>query len=162
MTEIQAFLTEWEREFASTARVIGNLPPTSLGWRPHPKSRTAGDLVWHLVSSERIAAGSYLAGRMLDEPAPAQPPATLQGMIQAYALQHQDLTGRVRKAPAEAWTRTFPFLDASEVTGAWVLHTMILHHALHHRGQLTVYLRLLDAKVPAVYGPTADDTKPAR
>ena len=158
---VQAFLTEWEREFAATARVMGSLPPTALGWRPHPKSMAAGELAWHLVSAERAAVGFYLAGRMLREAGP-ETPASLQGMIQAYALQHQDLSDKVRKAPAEAWTRTFPFSDGQTVTGAWVLERMILRHAVHHRGQLTVYLRLLGAKVPAVYGPTADDAKSAR
>ena len=156
--DLKTFLTEWEREFASTARVMGNLPPTALSWRPHPKSRTAGELAWHLVTTERMAVASYLAGRMQHEPGP-ECPSTLQGVIQAFALQHQDLAERVRKAPAEAASRTFPFLDGQAVSGEWLLRTLLLHHAIHHRGQLTVYLRLLDAKVPAVYGPTADDAK---
>ena len=150
--EIQAFLIEWEREFAATSRLMGSLPPTALSWRPHPKSRTAGELVWHLVQSERLAANSYLAGKNLGEEVPAAPP-TLQAMIQTYAPQHQDLSERVRKAPDEAWTRP--------QTGEAFLRPRLLHHAIHHRGQLSVYLRLLDAKVPPVYGPTADHPQPA-
>ena len=149
--EIQAFLTEWEREFAATTRLMGNLPPTALSWRPHPKSRTAGELVWHLVQNERLGANAYLAGKDLGEEDPAAP-ATLQAMIQAYALQHQDLAERVRKAPLGCWTHP--------QTGAAFLQARLLKHAIHHRGQLSVYLRLLDAKVPAVYGPTADHPQP--
>lgn len=155
MSAVKDFLTEWEREFACTTRVMGSLPPTALNWRPHPKSMTAGELVWHLVSTERMAVSSYLAGRILREPGP-ETPVTLQAMIQAYALQHQDLAGRVRKAPDEAWTRTFPFLDGQALPGGDFLRALLIHHAIHHRGQLSVYLRLLDAKVPPVYGPTAD------
>ncbi len=153
--DFEGFLMQWEREFATTARVLGNLPPTALGFRPHPKSMTAGELAWHLAQSERYFVGAYLAGTAAAPGKPEAPP-TLQGILQAYALGHQSLADQVRKTP-EGWDRPVAF-HGQTVPGSMLLRSIMLAHAVHHRGQFTVYLRLLDAKVPSVYGPSADDT----
>mgnify|MGYP001558630461 CR=1 FL=1 len=152
--DFEGFMMQWEREFATTARVLGNLPPTALGFRPHPKSMTAGELAWHLARSERFFVGAYLAGKAATGEKQDAPP-TLQGILQAFALGHQSLADQVRKAP-EGWDRPVPF-HGQELPGAVLLRNIMLPHTVHHRGQFTVYLRLLDAKVPAVYGPSADD-----
>ena len=153
--DFEHFLMLWEREFATTARVLGNLPPTALGFRPHPKSMSAGELAWHLVQSERLFVDAYLAGKA-EPPAKQDCPPTLQGLLQAYALGHQSLADRVRKDP-EGWARPVDF-HGQTVPGSMLLRGIMLAHAIHHRGQFTVYLRLQDAKVPSVYGPSADDT----
>ena len=152
--EFNAFLMDWEREFATTARVIGNLPPTALGFKPHPKSKAAGELAWHIAEGERFFVRLALDGKPPAGKGP-EAPATLQGMLQAYAVGHQGLADQVRQAPPETWTRAVAFFG-QELTGAKLLAVMMAH-TVHHRGQFTVYLRLLDAKVPAVYGPSADD-----
>ena len=154
--ERKAFFTQWEWEYATTSRVLGNLPPTSLGFRPHPKSMNAGELAWHLVGSERWFATGFLEGRMPEGKWP-EAPSSLREMVQAYALQHQELADRVRTAPEEAWERPVPFFG-QEIPSAFLLRGPLLNHMIHHRGQFTVYLRLLNAKVPAVYGPSADDS----
>lgn len=153
--DFESFMTQWEREFATTARVLGNLPPTALGFRPHARSMTAGELAWHLAQSERFFVGAYLAGKA----APGEKldcPPTLQGILQTYALGHQGVADQVRKVP-EGWDRPVAF-HGQTVPGSMLLRGILLAHTIHHRGQFTVYLRLLDAKVPAVYGPSADDT----
>ena len=149
--DLKSFLTGWEREFAVTSRVLANFPPTSLGFRPHPKSQTAGELAWHQAKAENHFVSAYLK-QALPHP---EIPASLQGMLQAYAVQHQGLCGAVRQVGETAWTRTVP-LFGQDLTGAQVLELM-LRHAIHHRGQFSVYLRLVDAKVPAIYGPSADE-----
>lgn len=151
-----AFLMDWEQEHATTARVLGALPPTSLDWRPHAKSMTAGELAWHLVGSELWFARGFLDGRMPQEPWPKRPDS-LHALLQASAMQHQSLVDRVRQAPPESWTREIDFVGRRKFTGTTLLKVMMMRHAIHHRGQLSVYLRLLDTKGPSIYGPSADD-----
>lgn len=152
--DFEAFLMQWEREFATTARVLGNLPPTALAFRPHPKSMSAGELAWHFAESEQVFVGIYLTGKYAPPPK-AEPPPTLQGILQHYAVHHQGLADQVRKDPA-GWTRPVAFFG-QEIPGSMLLRGILLSHMIHHRGQLSVYLRLLDAKVPSIYGPTADE-----
>ena len=154
--EIQSFLIDWDREFATSARVIGNLPPTALEYRPHPKSMSAGELAWHLGAAERMATGWYLSGK---PPAGKGPegPKVLQDLLQAITLQHQGLVAQVREAPDAHWARPLPFHNGQTLTGGQLLKLLVLRHNIHHRGQLSVYLRLLGARVPAIYGPSADD-----
>ena len=149
------FLMAWEFECAATARVIGNLPPARLDFQPHPKSMDAGTLAWHLVTSEQWFIDCFLAGRKVPSEA-AQRPPSLQEILQAYAAQHQTQSQQVRQAHEDTWTRTLDWFGQG-LPAAMLLEGVMLRHAAHHRGQLTVYLRLLGAKVPSVYGPSADE-----
>ncbi len=123
---------ELAREVATTRRHLERIPADRFDWRPHPKSATAGALASHLVSC--LAFVEPIAARdALDFDTSARP---------AEAREPGELLARFDVAAARA-------VDA--------LRDMALSHLVHHRGQLSVYLRLLGVPVPATYGPTADD-----
>jgi len=127
-----------------------------LAAKPHPRSSSVGDILKHQLLSERRFFGEFLG---TPEPAPDQVlPATLT--IDSATHRFIELVrGRLdffATQPESWWLETVPFFDVARQR-IWIFWRRVLHTA-HHRTQLTVFLRLLDRKVPATYGPTADVT----
>lgn len=156
-------LDEFDEEMAATRRLLERVPADRADWRPHPKSFSLGDLA-RLVASMPGWIASTLREPAID--------LGTQGEAGAgYGLPIDGLTDvfdrNVRAARAALEAVTGDALDAtwSLRTGERVLLSLPrgaavrqhLRHLVHHRGQLTVYARLLDVPVPSVYGPTADE-----
>jgi uncharacterized damage-inducible protein DinB len=165
MNLTQLFLDELDREAARTRRVLENVPSGHDDWKPHDKSMPFGRLAG-LVASMPSWVSLILEQDELDLTPPGggrfQPPATNQLV--------ETLDGHVEKGRASLSKTSDTFL----LTTSWRLraggqvvlndprHIVLrdtLNHLAHHRGQLTVYLRLLNQPVPAVYGPSADDPR---
>ncbi|HYM61091.1 MAG TPA: DinB family protein [Thermoanaerobaculia bacterium] len=154
-------LGEIDRESKSTIRMIVRAPSDKLDWTPHPKSMTLGALCWHLATiPERVAImlrrGSYDATTARPGPAPnagdaigvfkkniAEIRALIDGMSDA------DLVAPFTMMAGERVLTTMPKIA--------VIRTILLNHSYHHRGQLSLYLRLLDVPLPAIYGTSADE-----
>ena len=162
MSLIAPILDELTREAETTRRVLARVPAHKLGWKPHAKSKTLGDLAWHVAMiPPRIAA---LAERddadALSLKAPARP-ETVEAMLEAFdagvrearerlsGLTDDRLAGKVHFRAGDRTLARLPRMA--------FLRTVMLNHGYHHRGQLSVYLRLLDVPVPPIYGPTADE-----
>ena len=128
-----------------------------LGWRPHPRASSVEEILKHQILSERRFFAEFLGA---PEPAPETllPPAG--SAPEAYAARMAELArprlGFLASRAEAWWLGRVKFFDV-ERERAWVFWRRVLHTA-HHRTQLTVYLRLLDRKVPSTYGPTADVT----
>ena len=126
-------------------------PETAMDYRPHPKSRSVIEQMEHQVQSE----GRWMK-TMLDldtgDPNPAE--RSKQGFIAKYEADARRRLEILRGQPDEWWRQTTSFFDVAR-SRAWVM-TRRITHSTHHRGQLIVYLRLLDVPQPSVYGPTAD------
>ena len=157
-----AFIGELERESASTERLLERVPVDKADWRPHPRSTALGALAWHIAHIPRRVSGMIAAGsfNVLN----ARPGA---------AADHHDYVAELKGAIEEAkrnisaiddaamMAKSFRFMRGDEtlrelpVLGA--IRSILLNHTYHHRGQLTVYLRLLEIPVPAMYGTTADE-----
>jgi uncharacterized damage-inducible protein DinB len=127
-----------------------------LGYRPHPRSSTAGEIMWHELLSGRRFFGEFLG---TPEPSAEQ----VRPSAVSVALYSERLIALAKprlpilaSQPESWWLEPRPFFDASRER-IWIFWRRILHGA-HHRTQLGVYLRLLDKPLPAVYGPTADVT----
>ena len=152
-----ALLDTWDREHAATLRVIGAVPPRRWKWRPHRRSMSAGELARHIVGSEHwfcaealgLAPGS--AGPAPKDRAPA-PPAAL---LRAAAASHRRLSRAVRRRDAR-WLRGVVSFYELRMPRSRVIDLMV-RHEVHHRGQLSVYVRLAGGRVPAVYGDSADE-----
>jgi len=156
-------LPEFDQEMAVTRRLLERSPAGSFDWTPHPKSFTLGALSTHLTRIPRWGE------RILTQPdydltsAPATPPphATPAEVLAAFDAA----VGAVRQL--------LTTLSEAELQAPWQLKrngdvmltvprvaafkSFVINHSVHHRGQLSVYLRLLDVPVPAMYGPTADE-----
>ena len=156
------FVAELEQEAATTKRVLERVPGDKLSWKPHEKSMSLGQLALHVATIPGWV-GSVLQPDSWDasEASGQGEAATAEELIPA-------LEESIRTAKA-----TLEWLDEEKAAGIWsitaggqtvlsmprigVVRAIMLNHWYHHRGQLSVYLRLLDVPVPSIYGPSADE-----
>jgi len=153
----EATLRVWDQENASTLKMLRAIPNAHLTLKPHPRGWKLRDLAWHLVTSERwfctVPLGIEAKG---PDPAPKnRPPASGAAMAAAREESHAALAAAVRGKGA-AWLDEEVDFYGMRMSREEVLRFMLRHEA-HHRGQLSVFLRIAGAKVPGVYGPTADE-----
>jgi uncharacterized damage-inducible protein DinB len=150
-------LRTWDQEHALTAKVLRAAPPGKTGLRPHEKSKSLGELCWHLAEAERFFATRCLGIEVPGEnPVPKEnPPATPAAMADAFDRSHAALRAACAAKPA-AWFGEVIDFFATRMSRQAILDLMV-RHEVHHRGQLTVYLRLAGAKVPSTYGGSADE-----
>lgn len=146
------FLLEaYETEILKTAGIWESFPPKALDWRPHRKSRTVVEQFEHQLQSEGRWMTTML-GIETGEPLPEQ--KARDAFITKYRHDAQTRLEMLRTKADEWWRGETMFFDVRR-SRAWIMLRRI-NHSTHHRGQLLVYLRLLDIPVPSVYGPTAD------
>lgn len=158
----QQFLDAYEREHATTMRVLRAYPEDRLDLRPHGKCKNARELAWVFVQERGLGTLAYknelAGGPPSGEPLP--PPDSWSDLLGAIEKAHQDYGDLVRSAPDEELLETVKFMTGPKTMGdvrridlLWLL----LFDEIHHRGQFSVYLRMADGKVPSIYGPTADE-----
>ena len=152
----QHVLDTYASETNKVVSVWRGFTDADLGYRPHPRSSTVGEILTHQLLSERRFFGEFLGS-----PEPAAADVLPDPLIVASAIGRLCALAVPRLAfladkPEAWWLTRVAFFDV-ERERAWVVWRRLLHTA-HHRTQLSVYLRLLDRPVPATYGPTADAT----
>ena len=159
MSAKDAFVDLWEREFPTTLKVLRAYPADKAEFKPHERSMSAKQLAWTFVTEEQVI-GQVLRGELKLPPDFPPPPATLQEVIAAYERSHAELGSRLREMPAAELDRPIRFFTGPKQMGdvprIQILWLMLLD-AIHHRGQLSVYLRMAGGKVPSIYGPSADE-----
>ncbi len=159
-SEKEQFLQTWEQEHATTAKLIGAIPEGRLDFKPHARSWSTRELAWHLVDAERFLVEACLAGKIELQPGPPAP-ATLGEIRTIFGRQHKELVEKIRAAEDRQLGRSIQIHVAPKQMGdvpiMGVLWMGVVLHAAHHRGQLSVHLRMMDAKVPSIYGPSADE-----
>ena len=150
------FLRLWAKEAPTTRKVIERIPEGS-DYRPDPKSRTAREIAWLIVREQVALVEGLERGEIkwIELPAPAS-----IAQVVALADQHADLAERLKKLPASAWSAAVPFTFEGNVimteTGIESAWTFLLD-IVHHRGQISTYLRAMGSTVPQIYGPSADE-----
>jgi uncharacterized damage-inducible protein DinB len=142
-------------------RVMKAVPIDQAAYRPHPRSTSAGDLVWLLACEVHDACELIDRGEVsyVERPAPAVPES-----IAMYEKNAAALESRIATLDDAAWDSKARFLVDGKVAWETSLGNMLfgfLFDAIHHRGQLSSYLRPMGAKVPSIYGPSGDDPGPA-
>ncbi len=163
MTEAQIILEELTHEAMGTQRILRLIPEDKLGWLPHEKSMTLGRLAAHIAELPswltHILTKPELDLAMLDyTPVPMEEPGGLISVFDdnmnkgVHALQ-----GVTNEFLNQGWTLRNGNEVIFKMARAGVIRGMVLNHIVHHRGQLTVYLRLLNLPVPGMYGPSADE-----
>lgn len=157
MDEKALFLKFWEKEADAMRKVIARVPEGS-NYRPDPKSRTARELAW-LIAREEVVLAEGLEKGVLDW-AELPPPATIREILEMYDSRHGDATKRLHAIEPARWAKDMPFTyqgkEVFRATGyehAWIT----LFDQVHHRGQLSTYLRPMGSTVPQIYGPSADE-----
>jgi len=165
MTLTQTLLPELDHENASTRKLIDLVPEAGFGWRPHPKSWTIGELATHL-SSLPTWVGRVLDATELDlapilgtrfEVPAKWGRADVLARFDANWKSAREAIARASDAELmHPWTLKRGTTVLATLPRIAALRSFVMSHAIHHRGQLTVYLRLLDVPLPGIYGPTAD------
>ena len=138
-------------------RVLKAVPEGQDDYRPHPRSTCTGDLAWLLASELHDACEVVDHGEVQFTPRPAP---TLSESIALFERHADALETRVAKLDDDAWGGKAKFLVDGKVVWETTLGEMLfgfLFDAIHHRGQLSTYLRPMGGKVPSIYGPSADD-----
>ena len=138
-------------------RVLKAVPPDKGAYKPHERSSSAADIVWLLAGELHDACEVVDKGQVTFVPRPAPP---VGESVAAYEKNLKDLEARVATISDAQWERPATFLVDGNVVWQAPLGDMLfgfLFDAIHHRGQLSSYLRPMGAKVPSIYGPSADD-----
>jgi uncharacterized damage-inducible protein DinB len=162
-------LPEFDHEMAYTRKMLERVPDDKLGWKPHLKSMDLGALASHVATNAHWVAG-MLASESFDFAPPGGPPYSVP-----RAGSKADLLAKFDQSAVEARAALAGATD-QQLVQPWSLlaggHTvfsmprvacyrgMVMNHLIHHRGQLSVYLRLLDVPIPGMYGPSADEPNP--
>lgn len=157
------YVEELTTEASTTRRVLERVPEAHLNWRPHSKSMSLGQLAWHVATLPRQLT-EFVTGDELDFGAAAAGPPTVgsqQELLEAFTSSIEQARSYLANLSDERATGTWRLMAGGRqlfaAPRAAVLRSFLFNHWYHHRGQLLVYLRLLDVPVPSVYGPTADE-----
>jgi uncharacterized damage-inducible protein DinB len=157
----ESILMELDREAQTTKGVLDRIPDGKLAWRPHPKSFSLGQLALHIAS---VPAGVTAIAMQDTAEVPnfTQPEAkSRQEVLDAFSKSLESAKGNLNKMDDARLAATLNLTRSGKVVmsapRAGFLRSVLLNHVYHHRGQLSVYLRMLDVPVPSIYGPSADD-----
>jgi uncharacterized damage-inducible protein DinB len=142
----------WENESKTTRNVLARIPEGS-DYRPDPRSRTAQEIAWQVVCEEKSLIEALESGRMGWSPDPM--PATMKEVIAAYETQSASIVQRLKALPNSRWNGGLEFFGHQRPASsmAW----SFLFDIVHHRGQISTYLRPMGSTVPQIYGPSADE-----
>src|SRR5579862_947166 len=161
MPIVDSVVMELDQESKTTQRVLDRVPEDKLTWKPHPKSMSLGQLALHIAAAqgnlaEIICKDSHEIGNITQSE-----PKSKKEILDVFSQG----TGKAKAALSK--------LDDSQLMAIWTLtkngnvlmsvprigfiRAIVMNHIVHHRGQLSVYLRLLEVPVPSIYGPSADE-----
>jgi uncharacterized damage-inducible protein DinB len=164
MSIAEALLPEFDREMGITRKLLDRVPDGQFAWKPHEKSMTLGRLAEHLAELPTWAKvtiedrGIDMAvGRPAGYVAPATRAAVLQMFDANVAVARAALAGRSDAELMAPWTLKAQGKELFTMPKATVFRGFVMNHIIHHRGQLSVYLRLHNIPIPSMYGPSADE-----
>lgn len=166
MNAAQSFIDELTAEAATTRRVLQRVvdavPDDKLTWKPHEKSMSLGQLALHVAETPGLLAGilkpSVEPLRQFTQDAATSTTQLLPTLDKSIADAAEALLGWGNDGLSEEWRLVDGDKTIMAVPRGAMVRSVMLNHWYHHRGQLTVYLRMLDVPVPSVYGPSADES----
>ncbi len=161
MRLVDPILAEFDQEAPATRRVLEAVPGDKLAWKPHPKSMSLGRLAQHVAEIQGRLAEATIADSFDVAAGPGPEPTTHTEIMEIFETglaRAKEIIGQTSDDRCQAgWTvlrEGDPLLTLPRIA---VYRSFLMNHLYHHRGQLSVYLRLLDVPVPHIYGPSADD-----
>ena len=158
MNVTEFFVRKWEAEQPAFLKVIRALPGDQLDYRPHPRSSSAGGIAWQLAEEQRVLADLLQSGAMEWEE--RKRPETIEEIAAAYEKATNDLRPHLAKLDEAKAAEKGDFRMGGTSVWSDTISNMLwgmLLDMIHHRGQLSAYIRPMGGKVPAIYGPSADE-----
>jgi uncharacterized damage-inducible protein DinB len=158
-------LPEWDHEMATTRRLLQRVPPLDLGWKPHDKSMSLGQLAGHLANLPRwctlVLEGTVLDLATVGDDRRTRDPESVDALLQEFdrksSAARANLAQRSDPELLTSWTLKNEGHEVFTLPRISAIRSFVLNHSIHHRGQLSVYLRLRNVPLPPIYGPTADE-----
>lgn len=157
-----ALLAEYDHEMGTTRKLLERIPDAHLGWKPHEKSMSLGGLATHLANIPQW--GSTILSDASFDLASGPPSVTERGsrgeILAAFDEATREARGKMDMSDAEYlghWALKRGDQEMFSMPRSAAFRSFVLNHLIHHRGQLSVYLRLNNIPVPAIYGPSADE-----
>jgi uncharacterized damage-inducible protein DinB len=158
---IEALLQELEQEAGTTRRVLERVPDDRLGWKPHARSMSLGQLALHVATIPgavaQISRQSPFPLPEFTQPSPASAAELIPALEQSVANARQILGTMGDAELSQVWRVVDGDREVMAIPVAALLRSIMLNHWYHHRGQLAVYLREVGVPVPSIYGPSADE-----
>jgi uncharacterized damage-inducible protein DinB len=163
MSQRAALAADLERDLRLTRRLLERIPGDGMDWRPHPRAFSLAGLATHLArlphwGAQILASDGYDMSRTAP---PAAARASVADVVSLFDRHCEELTLALQAASegtlADTWTVHRHGTVTDSMTRLAALNRFVLHHLIHHRGQLTAYLRQLGVPLPPLYGPTADE-----
>jgi len=161
MAIIDGMLMELEQEAKTTRRVLERVPGDQLGWKPHKKARTLGELALHVASTPgavaTLACESEIQAPDFRDQAPQSAAELIPALDESVATAKRLLASMDDARLSETWRVKRNGQEVLAIPRAALLRSIMLNHWYHHRGQLSVYLSELGVPIPSIYGPSADE-----
>jgi uncharacterized damage-inducible protein DinB len=161
MPIVDSILMELNQEAATTRRVLERVPEKSLGWKPHPKSMSLGQLALHVATTPggvaRMVTGDAVELPQFTQPAATSTAELLAAFDSGIAQAKATLAAMDDARLMAPWSLKKGAQTLFTMPRLGVIRSIMLNHWYHHRGQLSVYLRSLDVPLPSIYGPSADE-----
>jgi uncharacterized damage-inducible protein DinB len=160
MTSKESFLLMWGPEVAATQRVLSAVPEKDMNWRPHPRSRSALELTAFVAGHAPVLAMLMETGEIRG--GPREPPKSIKEAAGVFTAMVPKVEKALKSMDEKTWDSKMTTLygPKGEVWETLPMGGMIwstLFDLIHHRGQLSTYIRPMGGKVPSIYGPSADD-----
>ncbi len=161
MRIVDSILMEIEQEAQTTKRVLDRIPEDKLAWKPHPKAFSLGQLALHIASVPGSVAAAAVPDSM-EAPNFSQPEAkSRQEVLDTFSKSLESAKDALKKMDdarlMSMWSLTKNGKVLMSVPRIGFIRSILMNHNYHHRGQLSVYLRMLGVPVPSIYGPSADE-----
>lgn len=165
MAIADALLPEYDHEMATTRRLLERTPAQDFGWKPHEKSMSLGQLTGHLANIP-MWCSAVLDAPLFDIASPAgqarsKAPESVAALLAEFdkkvADARESLAQRTDPEMLAPWTLKHGDHEVFTLPKIAAIRSFVMNHSIHHRGQLSVYLRLRNVPLPAIYGPTADE-----
>lgn len=163
MSTMESFVTEFTQEYAATRKLLERVPDDHFGWKPHDKSMTLGQLASHIAENAQFAPWVLTMDELVVDPETYKPfmAKNRDELLKTLDMNVLEARNAFEKADestlGDTWRMKWGGEVVLEMPRMTVLRSFLISHLIHHRGQLTVYLRMKDVPLPQLYGPTADE-----
>lgn len=161
MPLIDGMLLELEQEAKTTRRLLERISDDHLGWRPHSKARTLGELALHIATVPGAVAELAMQDKVqapnFVDPVPKNAQEVIAALDESIAKAKKVLGGVSDEVLLSPWRMMHGERELFSQPKIALLRSIMLNHWYHHRGQLSVYLRQLEVPIPSIYGPSADE-----